>query len=974
MKTLSAALIETLFLLHLKMDVVHGAAIKEQSDKCKEYIRDYFNFPILNEVAGEDNDKNFGVRRYEHMETKVAITPKEWLKLSSVEQTNYKLLINKLKIVVATVKSMNGQHSPLLCFSGDTMIMVEETGVKQKLKRTRRQSNARALYKYIQGLNPTGQRGFSEKEGKIKATKDIKVLSYNQNDHKFEFKSITHGFCYKGDIYKVTFDDGSHIDITKDHKLFTKDGYKSLKDFVIGEECLKLRRIGTKVILDSRSQVSPVVELKLNYPKSTEWEQVVLGSLLGDGGVYKPYGHKGNPFFSENHCLKQTKYLDWKVNYLSSKLNFHNVKATSGYTGLPLYGQRSGQSKLLVPYEKFKTELNDVQKLGPLGLAIWYQDDGSRQRGGFSLHTECFTLEQQVRLQDVLKSNFDIDVKISNAYHASSGKTYLFLRGDVHNYYKLEQIVKPHIHEDMKYKIRALYEPKCKFCGDVITINDTFDAHATICQKDWCSRYQSLHSSIKVTNIEFLKNDYVYDFTVEDNHNMYANNIFSSNCMDELDVIDNPRVIKEARFIPDTDKEGHFPIAFYTSTRKSGIGPVQAMIDTATADAADGQETTQIRHWNVLDVTEACPKSVNKMNQGKINLYVNRDLFKTITEPEYLAMPEVEQAKWEQKTGYNGCIKCPIFAGCQGNLATKQKSKATSLKQLGVTIRTFTSSDLDDIQAQLMCWKPSSQGLIYPNFDSAKHVIPASKMAKMITGEDYPDTFNKTDLIKLFQKEKARFYSGMDHGYTHPFSVVSGALVGHRLYIFDVIVLAEVELSDQLKHCRAHLPWNPSIFGDTAAPDKNNAFIKDGFHVMNWSKGEVTIGIECVRKKLRPATDAIPELFFLSGDEGVTYLTKEIQKYHWKVDQAGRALDEPVKIHDDACDALRYLCQNLFLNNGMLKVKSAGGSKSQSSYNDFYDAGKILSKEIQNRAADTSNEDERKEIGKRGFKVFLKKR
>jgi hypothetical protein len=557
MKTLAAALIETLFLLHLKIDVVHGAAIKEQSDKCKEYIKDYFNFPILNEVAGEDNDKNFGVRRYESLDGTEAITPKEWLELTPQQQHKYKLRINKLKIVVATVKSMNGQHAPLLI-------------------------------------------------------------------------------------------------------------------------------------------------------------------------------------------------------------------------------------------------------------------------------------------------------------------------------------------------------------------------------------------------------------------------------MDELDVIDNPRVIKEARFIPDTDKEGHYPMAFYTSTRKSGIGPVQAMIDDALADESKEINPTKIRHWNIIDVTQACPKSVNKMNLGKINLYINKDLFKTITEDEWKAMPEVEQAKWEVRDGYKGCIKCPIFAGCQGNLATKQKSNSPALKKLGVTLETFASADLDDIQAQLMCWKPSSQGLIFPHFDPLKHVITAAAMAKMITGDDHPDTFTKFDLIKLFQKEKAVFYSGMDHGFTHPFSVVSGVLVGHRLYIFDVIVLKEVELSDKIKHCKNHLLWNPAIFADTSAAESNNAFIKDGFHMMNWTKGEVTIGIECVRKKLRPATDATPELFFLAGDDGVEYLTKEIQKYHWKTDAAGRALDEPVKIHDDTVDALRYLCQNLFLNNGMLKVKSRG-TKEDTTYKDFYDPAKIIAREISNRAVDISPDDHNKKIGRKGFKVFLKR-
>jgi phage terminase large subunit len=37
-----------------------------------------------------------------------------------------------------------------------------------------------------------------------------------------------------------------------------------------------------------------------------------------------------------------------------------------------------------------------------------------------------------------------------------------------------------------------------------------------------------------------------------------------------------------------------------------------------------------------------------------------------------------------------------------------------------------------------------------------------------------------------------------------------------------------------------------------------------------------------------------------------TNIVKEIQQYKWKENREGQVFDEPVKLHDDAMDAMRY--------------------------------------------------------------------
>lgn len=433
--------------------------------------------------------------------------------------------------------------------------------------------------------------------------------------------------------------------------------------------------------------------------------------------------------------------------------------------------------------------------------------------------------------------------------------------------------------------------------------------------------------------------------------------------IDEADLIEGRRVLEEARRIPSASFDGGMPITFYTSTRKSGTGPVQKMIDESE------KKKMQIRHWNIIDCTEACPESRNKSLSGpKVDLYVDRSQFKTINKNEFMLLPEAEKAKYVHHKAFPGCATCPIFAGCQGNLATRQKSKAAALKSIPVTIQDFRDSDLDTIISQLMCWKPSTTGLIYPSFDVDKHVITASAMAKMVTGEDHPTSMSKHELINLLRHNKeVKFFTGMDHGYTHPFVAVSGALVGQRLYIFDAIYLKQVELHDKIEHCKSKITWSPIVFSDTAALDQNKAFIAAGFALASWAKTEINIGIECVRQKLRPGIDLEPEIYFLHNDPGVAALVNEMQKYHWDVDGGGTLLDIPVKVDDDGCDALRYLCQNLFANTGQIKAGLKVGAREST----IKTAEQQLREIVRNSSTDVSEQSDDQIINRKGIRLLF---
>lgn len=111
--TLAAAVLETAIVCHTSRNLIHMAAIKDQSKKAQEYVKGFFYRPFLNDFVVGDNDTEVIVVSYIHKETGIPITEKEYSKLSFKEQGNYRRKENYIRIIVCTMQSTNGQHSEI---------------------------------------------------------------------------------------------------------------------------------------------------------------------------------------------------------------------------------------------------------------------------------------------------------------------------------------------------------------------------------------------------------------------------------------------------------------------------------------------------------------------------------------------------------------------------------------------------------------------------------------------------------------------------------------------------------------------------------------------------------------------------------------------------------------------------------------------------------------------------------------------
>jgi hypothetical protein len=90
-----------------------------------------------------------------------------------------------------------------------------------------------------------------------------------------------------------------------------------------------------------------------------------------------------------------------------------------------------------------------LKELNPLGLAIWYMDDGSNNGGSITLNTHCFSEQEQVVIQGLLKSKFGVIATIVK------DRSKLKIGIGSREYQKFIDLMRPYIPESMNYKISS---------------------------------------------------------------------------------------------------------------------------------------------------------------------------------------------------------------------------------------------------------------------------------------------------------------------------------------------------------------------------------------------------------------------------------------------------------------------------------------------------------------------------------------
>jgi hypothetical protein len=111
-KTLGAAALELLAMLHMLRSGVHLAAIEQQAGKSQEYLRAFLDNEDLNEFKVGDNKRTIAVCWFEHKQTGNILTLDEWKSLGGRKTAGqYWRHSYYIKVLVNTAQSANSDHT-----------------------------------------------------------------------------------------------------------------------------------------------------------------------------------------------------------------------------------------------------------------------------------------------------------------------------------------------------------------------------------------------------------------------------------------------------------------------------------------------------------------------------------------------------------------------------------------------------------------------------------------------------------------------------------------------------------------------------------------------------------------------------------------------------------------------------------------------------------------------------------------------
>lgn len=199
---------------------------------------------------------------------------------------------------------------------------------------------------------------------------------------------------------------------------------------------------------------------------SKEQKSLLVGLLLGDGTISSNY------VFKLSHSEAQREFLEWKIDLLN-KFGFKNngVKeyiSTCGYNkgNKVLYSQMSLNPTIKALRRTVYTPKKHITRrllnwLTPLGLAIWYMDDGcinvntSKQRSSIQ-HTikiaTCVDLDTAQVIIDYFKEVWDVQFR---PFKEGAG-TYSVASSTESDCAAFIQIIRPYVEQvpSLLYKIR----------------------------------------------------------------------------------------------------------------------------------------------------------------------------------------------------------------------------------------------------------------------------------------------------------------------------------------------------------------------------------------------------------------------------------------------------------------------------------------------------------------------------------------
>lgn len=878
-KTLSAAALEVLLMVHFRLPVAHMAAIKQQSAKAIQYVNSFFRKigPYL---------EFHGWRKQSDSKTYM-----EWI--TEQEETVY------LNIVTATVAGAN-------CISPNSTV---ETSNGVKLAKD-----------VVQG-------------DKLKSFDIWKNCNF--------YSEVLNTAHLVADAREVILEDGSNIILSHKHKVFTKRGWINAGNL----------KINDKLISDEQTYTSD----QDTYDFVPKWtiNSMIYGTLLGDASIEKL--PNGNCRYQVFHCESQLSYLK----NIQDTFEKNNIKAT-------IVKDRKGY-KLYTEVNQYFNDIyrvcyfNGKKKVNPMwmshvdleAIAFLIMDDGTTHRKEVGKYKESpidiATLdfsnqENELIIKKIKKLGY-------NAKLHGFGK-YNLIRIPIKYSRDISFDIEKYFVNCLKYKL--LRSDDIRFCienGKTVNSNCNYgftwsDIATSNLKKGRDFRkkiYQKLNK--KIVKIKDIGSQNLVGITIKDNNfnnkSFFANGLLVHNSehvpllfIDEVDVVQDPRALKEAKMIPSVYK-GYFPLTIYLSTRKFAGGLMEKTL-RETLDAGG-----EILRWNIVDVCSRITKEEAKVNMPKVKRYVSFELpLRNISPEEFEELSDEEKNEFEEFYAYAGIAAHPMLPVMRNYLVDRPQDNVGQLwKPVSAVYNNFRQTEPDMGEAQLLCNKPSASGLVYPRFDEVKNVLSVKQALQKLMGDDI-DVDNFEYLKDYIKSLGVPIIGGGDWGWTdYTALVVMALLPGGDVYLLDTFIEQHLELDDIVKYgSQLQNEWNvdkwyvdqnyPMYLNKLRKPQKENGKGGAGWKIPKFKK-DVLDGITALKSKVVDSRNI--RNFYVIDTPNNKFVIDAFGEYRWALDGKGEVI-EGKPFHDkdgvaDVMDSIRYPAQNLFMKGKPVSFTTTGKDK-----------------------------------------------
>lgn len=870
-KTLGASAIEVLCMLHFRISIAHMAAISSQSEKAIQYVNNFFRRlkPYLEANGWKNISDNKKMVRW----------------LTDEGEDVY------LRIVIATIAGAN-------CLDQDTIV---ET-----------------------------KRGFIPA---IEVQKGDYLKSFDFWENKSIWVEVTSIGEVLSETREFVFEDDSNLISSVKHKVFTQKGWVNAGNIKIND-----RVISTG---DYHTEVKPSLTKEL-----LKWnlESLIYGTLLGDASIQKLPSDSCR--YQVFHCKEQLPYLEQiQKTFLDNGIE---AKIIPDKDGFKLYTQTHDIFKEAhsICYKNFKRKITEkwMSKIDLQSIAFLIMDDGTTHRKTIGKYKESpidiavlnFTDEEIIALINKIKELG------YNSFKHTLGK-YSQIRIPIEESRNLTYDISSYFVDCLKYKL--CFSDSIRFAIDSGNSIDRYSGNFIWEDRKIQNRKkgrsfrkqikQQLNKKVKKINhlgVQRLVGIGVNPLLNFNLKNFYANGILVHNSehvpmlfIDEVDVVQDPRALNEAKMIPSTYKN-YFPLTVYLSTRKFAGGLMEKTLKQTL------QAGGEILRWNILDVTERISRKDARADEPKVTRYLSTQLpMENLTPEEWKALPDEKKHKYEKFEAYAGIIEHPLLPVMRNYLVDRPQDNVGYLyKPISAVRNNFNQLDAEMAEAQLLCNKPSSSGLVYPRFDEKENVLTPQEAWERISGLDTPCTFNslRQYLIDL----GVTFIGGADWGFSDLTSLVVLALLPNgEIWHVDTFAMGGLEIDDIAKYGKE---LQDTWFVDRWYCDQNYpSYLKTLRRKANMKcpkfTKDVSAGISSLQSKIVNSTNV--RKYFVIDTPNNKQVIDAYGEYRWKTDAKGEIV-EGVPLHgndgtSDIMDSIRYPFQNLFAKGAKAQFGVAGAER-----------------------------------------------